>query len=158
MPKPNARLTLRLSPVTSNMHPERYMSLVIEDAESHQRVVSFELLGDDLLELLAGRTVGSVDGVDAWLIESRDRPTLGRRRFTTARHFSDDSEDAVRTWARRNGPPLGAHEYQVNRTNGGTWRVVFVYYALANTDAHVAEVAKIKQDTMDVLPSPSSES
>jgi len=159
MPKPNARLTLRLS-APHNSHATDCIQLVITDVPSGKDIASVDLRGDELVQLLAHRLVGSVEGVPGWLAETRDRSVFGRVRFTTSRHFSgsDHSEDAVRTWARRNAAPLGAHEFQVHRTNAGTYRAVFVFYALVNQDAHVAEVEKIKQDTMDVLPSPSSES
>lgn len=152
MPTPNARLTMRLSPVTSNRDPERYMSLVIEDVTSGRQVAAFELVGEHLLDLLGGRQVGGVDGMSAWLVEPRDRAALGKLTFVTEHHFDMGKycDDTVQRWARRTGPALGAHEYSVKKNNAGMLVVRFVFYTYADNQERLAELTAEKQATMDV--------
>lgn len=152
MPESNARLTMRLSPVTSNRDPERYMSLVIEDIISGRQVAAFELLGEHLLDLLGGRQIGGADGVPAWLIPPRDRPALGRLTFVTEHRFEMGkyNDDTVQRWARRNSPALGAHEFSVKKNNASMHVVRFVFYVDAADQEWLPEIAAAKQATMDV--------
>lgn len=152
MPTPNARLTMRLSPVTSNRDPERYMSLVIEDVTSGRTVASFELVGEHLLDLLGSRQVGGVEGMPAWLVEPRDRPALGKLMFITEHQFNmrDYNDDTVQRWARRNGPALGAHEFSVTENNAGMHVARFVFYVYLDNQDRLGEIAASKQATMDV--------
>jgi hypothetical protein len=152
MHKPNARLTMRLTRVTSNVEPERYMSLVIEDVISGRQVAAFELLGEHLLDLLGGRQVGGVDGMDAWLVEPRDRPALGKLTFTTEHRFELGKycDDTVARWARRTAPALGAHEYSVKKNNAAMNVVRFVFYVYPDEQERLAEIAAARQATMDV--------
>lgn len=152
MPQPNAHLTMRLTPVTSNQEPERYMSLVIEDVRSGLRIASFELVGDDLLDLLGGRQVGGVDGVPAYLIEPEHRPALGCHTFTTEHHFpmSQYNDDTVERWAKRTSGALGAANYRLSKSNQGTLRVYFTYYTKAALPAVINDLREERQATMDV--------
>lgn len=152
MPKPNARLTMRLSPVTSNRDPERYMSLVIEDVTSGLRVASFELLGEDLLDLLGGRQVGGVDGVAAYLVEPHERPALGCHSFTTEHRFTMAryNDDTVERWAKRTSGALDAASYRVTKNNAGMLLVLFTYYTNAVLPADRHRLQEERQAAMDV--------
>jgi hypothetical protein len=157
MPKPNARLTLRLTPVTSNIEPERYLSLKIDDADSGQTVVQFDLLAEHLLDMFSGREVGALDGVPAFLIEERNRPTLGKTMGVVERRFStgDHNEDTVQRWAQLHVGALGFHEFSVTKNNAAQYVVTFRFYE----EPERAEVARsIKQATVDHVPPPAIES
>lgn len=152
MPENNARLTLRLSPVTSNRDPGHYMALVIEDAISGLRVASFELMGEHLLDLLSGRQVGSVEGVPAYLIERENRGALGCHSFLTQHHFPMGryNDDTVERWAASTSRALDAAEHRVKKNNAGQIVVTFVYYTTATLPAQVEALREERQATMDV--------
>lgn len=157
MPKPNARLTLRLTSVTSNVEPERYMALKIEDAASGQTVAQFELLAEHLLDLFSGREVGGVDGVPAFLIEEGNRRTLGKAMGVVQRRFStrDHNDDTVQRWANLHAGALGFHEASVTKNNAAQYVVIFRFYE----EPERIEVARsIKQATIDHVPPPAIES
>jgi hypothetical protein len=156
MPENNARLTVRLSPVTSNIEPSRYLSLVVEDAASGQRIVQIALLGDALLDLFSGRQVGDVEGLPAYLIEESERVTLGKTRTNTSRRFSAAShtEGAVTQWAERNAVVLGAHSFSVKRNNSAQYVALFTYYADVPEGRELETWTGIKQAAMDVLSTP----
>lgn len=156
MPKPNARLALRLSPVTSNQEPGRYMRLAIEDIVSGHRVAEFELIGEHLLDLLGNRQVGGADGMPAWLIEAKERETLGMRTFTTERGFDAASytDGTVEEWASRFCGKIGADKFSVRRDNNNTLRARFVYFTHADNDADVIAINARRQATMDALVAP----
>jgi hypothetical protein len=156
MSEHNARLTLRLSPVTSNREPQHYMSLVVQDVISGHHVAEFELLGDDLMELLGNRQVGSVDGVAAWLIEAKDRQVLGKRKITTTRRFSmfTHNDDTLARWAKRNAGAAGAHTFGTHKNNASQIVVTFVHYTECDTEQQAEELRALKQATMDVLAPP----
>lgn len=152
MPDPNARLTMRLTSVTSNQDPEHYMVLKIEDATSGLTVAQFELLGDDLMDLLSNRQVGGVDGVPAYLVEPTSRPALGCHRFTTDVRFrgSQYNDDTVERWAGRTSGALDAASYRISKNNDGMIVVTFVYYTSAALPAQVEALREERQATMDV--------
>lgn len=159
MPKPNARLNLHLTAVTSNRDPERYMSLVIKDAVSGRRIADFELLPEHVMDLIAGRQVGSVEGVAAWLIEPQDRHVLGQRNFNSTRRFSTHAhnDDTVERWAKLNAGAMGAHQFRISRNNAGQHVVTFTYYMQTNDDAVLADFAERKQATMAHLTPPAAD-
>lgn len=152
MPKPNARLTMRLTPVTSNQEPDRYMSLVIEDITSGMRIASFELLGEHLLDLLGGRQVGGVDGMPAYLVEPADRPVLGCHVFHTEHRFPMGryNDDTVERWAKRTSGALDAASYRVTKNNAQMLVVLFTYYTNAALPADREHLQEERQATMDV--------
>lgn len=157
MPNPNARLTLRLTPVTSNIEPERYLSLKIDDADSGQTIVQFELLAEHLLDMFSGREVGGVDGVPAFLIEEGNRHTLGKTMGVVQRRFStsDHNEDTVQRWAALHAGALGFHEFSVKKNNASQYVVTFRFYE----EPERAEVMRsVKQATVDHVPPPAIES
>lgn len=152
MPKPNARLTMRLTSVTSNRDPEHYMVLKIEDATSGLTVAQLELLGEDLMDLLGNRQVGGVDGMPAYLTEPENRAALGCHTFTTSHRFplSHYNDDTVDRWAARNSRALDAASYRVIKNNTRMAVVTFTYYtnAALPTDRH--RLQEERQATMDV--------
>jgi len=151
MPNHNARLTMRLTPVTSNQEPELYLSLVIEDAISGLRVAAFDLLPQDVMDLMSQRQVGGVDGVKAWLLEPEMRDALGMKQFTTNYNFpaSQYNDDTVERWARRISGALGAASYSVSMSNDRQLRVRFTYYTNA-LPASVEREREQRQAAMDV--------
>lgn len=152
MPDPNARLTMRLTPVTANRAPERYMSLVIEDVTSGLRIAQFDLLGDDLLDLLGNRQVGGTDGIPAYLIERENRGALGCHTFNTEHRFrmSQYNDDTVDRWAARTSRALDAASYRVTKNNARMLVVTFVYYTTAALSDQVEALREERQATMDV--------
>lgn len=152
MPQPNAHLTMRLTPVTSNRDPERYMSLVIEDITSGLRIASFELLGEHLLDLLSNRQVGSVDGLPAYLIEPEMRGALGCHTFLTDHRFPTGkyNDDTVERWAQRTSRALDAAKYGISKNNAGMIVVTFTYYTNAALPADRERLQEERQATMDV--------
>lgn len=152
MPKPNARLTMLLTSATSNQDPEHYMVLKIEDATSGLTVAQFELLGDDLMDLLSHRQVGGMDGVPAYLVEPKSRPALGCRRFTTDVRFRDSqyNDDTVERWAERTSGALDAASYRISRNNASMIVVNFEYYTNAALPAQVEALREERQAAMDV--------
>lgn len=152
MPEANARLTMRLTPVTSNQDPDRYMSLVIEDVTSGLRIASFELLEEHLLDLLGNRQVGGHDGIPAWLIEPERRNALGMNTFRTEHAFpaAQYNDDTVDRWASRVSGALGAASYSVSPSNTGQLRVAFTYYTSAGLPADVERLREERQAAMDV--------
>jgi hypothetical protein len=156
MPDPNARLTMRLSPVTSNREPGHYMSLVISDITSGQRVAQFDLLGDHLLDLLATRQVGGVDGMDAWLIEPDNRQNLGRMHGTTTRRFPTATfeEVEVMRWCATNCRAIGGTNWRISQNNAGMHVVTWDHYVETLDQVELDAVIRRRQDTMDVLPDP----
>jgi hypothetical protein len=156
MPEKNARLTLRMSPVTSNRQPEQYISLVVHDAVSGQRIVQFELLGQDVLDLFSNRQVGGVDGLEAWVIEPELRHTINRMHGTTTRRFptSKFEESAVALWCSQNCSALGGTSWRVTQNNASMHVVHWDYYVDVRTQPELDAVMQVRQDTMDVLPEP----
>jgi len=156
MPSPNARLTLRMTQVSSNQKPYRYTSLEIQDVDSTLTLASFVLAPEHVVDLIAGRLVGDVDGVAAWLVEPAERPLLGRLMGTTVRHFPTGSydESAVIDWCAKNGPAIGAHSWSVRQNNGGMHVAVWRHYVDVQTADELDAVIERRQDTMDVLPEP----
>lgn len=157
MPNPNARLTLRLTSVISNIEPERYMALKIEDAASGQTVAQFELLGEHLLDLLSGREVGAMGGLPAFLIEEKNRPTLGKKMGIVERRFSmgDYNEDTIQRWATLHSGALDFHQFSVTKNNAAQYVVVFRFYEQPEL---VESVRAVKQATVYHLPGPAVES
>lgn len=159
MPKPNARLTLQLSPVTSNRDQGNYMSLVIADAVSGRRVADFELLAEHLLDLLGNRQVGGVEGVPAWLIEPRDRHVLGQHHFITSRRFSTHThnDDTVERWAKLNAGAMGANKFRISKNNSSQHVVTFDYYATVDSPAALDELIELNAGAMDHLTPPAAD-
>jgi len=156
MPDPNARLTIRMSPVTSNRQPEQYMSLVVADATSGQTVAQFELLGQHLLDLLGNRQVGGVDGMDAWLIEPDARRYLGHMHGTTVRRFPTArfEEQAVANWCAGNCRAIGGATWRVSQNNASMHVATWDHYVDTRDPQELDAVLMRRQDTMDVLPEP----
>lgn len=152
MPPANARLTMRMTQVTSNTEPYQYTSLEIDDATSGLTIAAFELSPQDVVDLIAARLVGGVDGVAAWLIEPELRGALGCRMFNTSHRFaaSQYTEDTVQRWAGRTSKALGAAKFRVSKNNSSQIVVLFTYYTRATTDAKVEELREMRQATMDV--------
>jgi len=158
MPDPNAHLTMRLSPVVSNMEPYRYMSLVIVDITSGRRIAEFELLPEHLMELLSSSQIGGVSGIPAWLIEPEDRHALGKNSFTTQRRFNvhKHNDDTVRRWAQKNSAAAGAHTFRVSKNNASQIVVTFVFYT-EHAGQELDVTQSTKQATMDHVAPPASD-
>lgn len=155
----NARLTMRLVPVTANSEPSQYMKLVVEDAVSGLTIIEMELLGEHLLDMLGNRQVGGVDGLEAWLLPEPLRSNLGRKRGITRRLFPmrDHEEEDVRDWCAYHGPALGAVSWTVSRQNTGSYNVAWYHY-FDMPDDQLKAVLTVRQDTMDMIPEPARKS
>lgn len=152
MPPANAHLTMRMTQVTSNQEPYQYTKVEVEDATSGLTIASFELSPDQVVDLIAGRLVGDVDGVPAWLIEPELRGALGCRSFTTSCRFRtyQCNDDTVDRWAKRTSGALGAATYATSRNNSHQTVVLFRYCTQSTTDAKVEELREMRQAAMDV--------
>lgn len=152
MPPANARLTMRMTHVTSNQEPYRYTKLEVEDATSGLTVASFELSPDQVVDLIASRLVGDVDGIPAWLIEPELRGALGCHSFNTTCRFRayQYNDDTVDRWAKRTSSALGAAKYRTSKNNSGQIVVVFTYYTQATLPAQVEALREDCQAQMDV--------
>lgn len=158
MPKPNARLTVRLTPRFSNVGPERRMALIVEDAASDRKVIEVELLGEHLMDLLGNRQVGGVDGVPAWLIEPDDRHALGKLNGVTSRRFPISRHDEVdiHKWCATHAPVAGAHTWRFSKNNMNMFVVNWTHYLDVRTEDELDAVMRQRQDAMDLLPEPES--
>ena len=152
MPENNARLTMRMTQVTSNQEPYHYTILRVEDATSGLLVAEFELSPKDVVDLIASRQVGDVEGLPAYLVEPEMRAALGCRSFNTSHHFptSKYNDDTVDRWAKRTAGALGAAKWRTSKNNAGQIVVLFTYYTQVTTDARMEELRETRQATMDV--------
>lgn len=133
MSENNAKLNVEWSPVVSNTDPKRTIRLRISDATSNTTVAQVYLTEPDLMQLFSNSIVGSVDGIDGYVLNEKALTTLGRyHRPITARFpVHEHIEDAVRQWA--DSPvvqrtlPL-THSARIRRTNDGHWRVDFGHF------------------------------
>lgn len=152
MPPANARLTMRMTQVTSNREPYQYTRLEIEDATSGLTIAQFELSPKDVVDLIASRQVGEVEGLPAWLIEPEMRTALGCRSFNTSHRFraSQYNDDTVDRWAKRISGALGAAKWRTSKNNEGQIVVLFTYYTQATLPAQVEALREDCQAQMDV--------
>ena len=156
MPDNNARLALRLSAVTSNRDPGRYMTLVVTDIASDQRIVQMDLLGEHLLELLSSMQVGGADGLEAWIIEPADRATIGKIRGVTSRRFSiyEHDEDAIAKWAGECLDAMGAHGFRLSQNNEGKFVVAFEHYIDTRWQEEANDLIYDRQADLDRMAGP----
>lgn len=152
MPTSNARLTIRMTQVTSNKEPYHYTRLEVDDATSGLTIASIELSPKDVVDLISSRLVGDVDGLPAYLIEPEMRGALGCHTFNTKYHFpsSRHTEEAVEAWAKRTSGALDAAKYRTSKNNSGQIVVLFTYYTKATLPAVIDDIMQERQATMDV--------
>lgn len=158
MPDPNTKLTMRLSPVTSNKAPYRYLALTIEDVASGTRFVQMNLEPEHVMQMISNQQVGEVQGMDAWLLPAEHRHQLGK----LSRNVSVDVERwgreraDINQWAEHARVAIRADSVSARAQNTGNWHIVFTFYldpAREDLSAYMAD----RQTLLDELPRPKAD-
>jgi hypothetical protein len=160
MPKPNARIHLRLTRSSNNtLDPEAQapFSLIVEDAKSGLTFAEITLTPNDLADLLSNRLAGDLDtGLDAWLLDSPHRANLNLfparvSRRVDRREF-DDLDEAAR-WADQ----VQRHILAVSRlapSPDNALGVRFAFSAYFDTEDGARTWADSAQNILDKAPTP----